>query len=85
MAKASSSSPATKADLENLWKRIEKHFKNSDQQFHDLRLHFDIAVENMYHDFRGAFDDKTAQYKDEVTDLKKRVGAIERRLRFSRR
>ncbi len=71
-------------DVDRQFKEIDKRFTHVDQQCKDIRLFFEISVENMYHDFRGAFDSRTTQHKEEVLGLTKRVGAIERRLRYSR-
>jgi hemoglobin-like flavoprotein len=82
MKKTDDAAPVTRGDLENLWKRIAKHVSC---EVHDLRLHYDIVSENMLQDFNGAFGDRLSQNADEIQGVKARVGAIERRLRFSGR
>ncbi|MDP6561899.1 MAG: hypothetical protein QF793_03145 [Candidatus Peribacteraceae bacterium] len=71
--------------FEEMDHRFTQQFILVGKRFEDMKLHFEITAENMLGDFNGAFGDRLSQQNDEITHLKKRTGAIERRLRFSRR
>ena len=71
--------------VDKRFEQVDKRFAEMDRSFEDVKLHFGIVAEAMLQDFNGAFGDRLSQNSDEIKGVKARVGAIERRLRFSGR
>lgn len=60
------SPPATQEDLETLKKEIFRYF--------------DLKTEQLQHDFRGIFADRTVQHGDRIKDHERRILRAERKL-----
>ena len=59
-------SPATKEDLRESEQRIMRYF--------------DVKTEQLVHDFKGIFSDRTEQHRDKLRDHDRRLTRIESQL-----
>jgi len=71
--KSPSAAPATKADIQAMMAQIAKLYDANRRWTDDLKIHFDVAVENIRHDLLAA-------NKEEIESLKDRSGQHHRRI-----
>lgn len=71
-----SQAPATKTDIAMLMKEIGKLYDAQDRWKEEIRRHFDLTVETIRHDLRGANKDEIVALKDRVSRLERHTGLV---------
>ncbi|MEK7217913.1 MAG: hypothetical protein AAB728_00435 [Patescibacteria group bacterium] len=72
---------ALKSDMEALEDRVKRYIDEKlKAQQEDFVHSVKVINEQLIHDFHGAFKDRTEQHSDDIRDLKRRTGRIERHL-----
>lgn len=70
--------PATKADIHMMMGEIGKLYDANERWKEevkkDVKEHFDVVIENMHHDYKGAHKDDMENLKNRVTRLEEEVG-----------
>lgn len=87
----SAQAPATKQDVRLLMEQMGKYYEKTHremtewkEEFHGTvresedrtKRHFDVVVEDIKHDFQGAFHDKLEQHDDRILRLEHHVGLV---------
>lgn len=71
-------------DLQILKKDLQVFMKESILASEDrMTRYFDVKTEQIIHDFRGAFGDRTEQHQDQLKDHDRRLVRVERHLGFA--
>ena len=71
------SAPATNGDLRQLRTDLGKEMQKMKQEIlREIKLHFDVTVENIRHDLLGANRDEIEVIKDRVTRLEQHTGLV---------
>ncbi len=73
MPKASQA-PATKADIKLLMGEIGKLYGANERWKNELKQHFDLAVENISAELKGANKDKIESHETRIARLETHVG-----------
>lgn len=75
--------PATKADIQMLMDSIGKLYDANerwkDEVMSDVKRHFDVVVEQIRHDLKGANREAIEVHKDRTNDHETRIGRLEAR------
>ena len=83
MPRKDSTSPATKADLQLIVAQIDELRGEIKAEAEQTRHHFEVVAENLLHDFRGGFADRTSQHDDKLRNHEDRISACERKLELA--
>jgi hypothetical protein len=70
---ADRNSPATKADIQLIMTEIGRLYAANEQWKDELIEHFDLAAEDIKHNFESAFHDKLEQHDDRIKRLERHV------------